>query len=331
MYKSIIRPLLFLSNPEKVHRQLFSFLKLYRHIPFMRAWMCHAYKYSAPYQWNDLILINRIGLSAGFDKAAEAFDELSDFGFGFIELGTVTPSPQKGNPSPRIFRLPKCNSLVSRTGFNNPGIKRFKERLNHFKKRNCLIGININKDPLSEKEKAIDDFANLFVALYDDADYFTLNWGSIDTELFANVLQTLTYFRKDLTRKRPIFIKLPADISEEGMIEAIALATRYDTEGFIATGPTTDRSQLQPYTPKEVDAIGAGGISGKGIGNKSLNAVKFLRTHSGKNMLIIGAGGIMSPDDARRMVDAGADLIQIYSAFIYSGPSIVKKIAKEIN
>lgn len=331
MYKSILRPLLFLIDPEKIHRQLISFLKLYRHIPFIRIWMHRTCTHQAPYQWNNLVLRNRIGLSAGFDKAGEVFSELADFGFGFIELGTVTPSPQQGNPAPRIFRLPKCESFISRTGFNNPGIDKFRENLHRHKKRDCLIGVNINKDSRSEGQAAISDFSNLFLTLYNDVDYFTLNWGSIDAGLFANVLEVLVNYRENHVEKRPIFIKLPADIPEEAMIKVIKLATQYGIEGFIATGPTMDRTNLQPYTEKELAAIGAGGISGKGIGNKSLNAVKFLRTHCDKNMLIIGAGGIMSPDDAKRMIEAGADLVQIYSAFIYSGPAVVKKIAKEIN
>ena len=331
MYKSIVRPLLFLSNPEKTHRQLFAFLKLYRYIPFINGWMRHIYTYPAPYQWNNLTWVNRVGLSAGFDKAAEVTGELSSFGFGFIELGTVTPSPQKGNPRPRIFRLPACDSLISRTGFNNPGLSKFQKNLHRYKNKHCLIGININKDPHSEGQTTIDDFTNLFRALYNDTDYFTLNWDSVDEESFAAVLKALTNYRKECREKRLIFIKLPADIAEEGMAKAIELATQYGTEGFIATGPTMDRSKLRPYSKKGLDAIGPGGVSGKGIGNKSLDAVKYLRTHSNGNMLIIGAGGIMSPDDAKKMIAAGADLIQIYSAFIYSGPGIVKKIAKEIN
>ena len=331
MYKSILRPLLFLIDPERIHRQLVSVLKLYRHIPFIRVWMHHTCTHQAPYQWNKLVLTNRIGLSAGFDKAGEVFSELADFGFGFIELGTVTPSPQQGNPSPRIFRLPKCDSLISRTGFNNPGVDKFRENLHRHKKRDCLIGININKNPQSEGQTAVSDFSNLFLALYNDADYFTLNWGSIDAELFTDVLEALTHYRKNHVEKRPVFIKLPADITEETMTKVIGLATQYGIEGFIATGPTMDRTNLHSYTKEELDTIGAGGVSGKGIGNKSLNVVKYLRTHCDKNMLIIGAGGIMSPDDAKRMAEAGADLVQIYSAFIYSGPSIVKRIAKEIN
>lgn len=172
MYKQIIRPLLFLMDPEKAHSLLVSCLKGYRHLPWCRYWVRRFYAYpDKHWVWNDLVFKNRIGLSAGFDKTAEAFDELADLGFGFIEIGTVTPSPQKGNPRPRIFRLVECDSLISRTGFNNPGLDMIKLRIAQ-RRNSYVLGININKNPSSEGKQAIDDFLSLYRELYDTADFY---------------------------------------------------------------------------------------------------------------------------------------------------------------
>ena len=331
MYKQIIRPLLFLLSPERVHSLLLSALQCYGRLPFVRSWVRHYYKATdKQLVWNQLVFKNRIGLSAGFDKGAEVFNELADFGFGFIEVGTVTPDGQPGNPKPRIFCLPKAASLISRTGFNNPGLDIVKRNLEN-KTDAYLLGININKNPQSEKEEAVNDFLRLYAGLYSLADYFTLNWGSIEVTLMHKVLETLTAFRSKQKIYRPILLKVPADITPEGMDTVLNCIQTYRLQGVIATGPTMDRSNLSPYTTARLEAIGAGGVSGKGIGKKSLEVVKYLRTHSEKGMLIIGAGGVMSPEDARQMLAAGANLIQIYSAFIYEGPAIVKNMIKAIH
>lgn len=331
MYKQIIRPLLFLLNPERVHSLLLSALQCYGHLPFVRSRVRRYYKATdKQLVWNQLVFKNRIGLSAGFDKGAEVFNELADFGFGFIEVGTVTPNGQPGNPKPRIFRLPKAASLISRTGFNNPGLDIVKRNLEN-KTDAYLLGININKNPQSEKEEAVNDFLRLYAGLYGLADYFTLNWGSIEVTLMHKVLETFTAFRSKQKIYRPILLKVPADITTEGMDAVLNCIQTYRLQGVIATGPTMDRSNLSPYTTARLEAIGAGGVSGKGIGNKSIEAVKYLRSHSEKGMLIIGAGGVMTPEDAKQMLAAGANLIQIYSAFIYEGPAIVKNMIKAIH
>lgn len=331
MYKQIIRPLLFLLNPERVHSLLLSALQCYGHLPFVRSRVRRYYKATdKQLVWNQLVFKNRIGLSAGFDKGAEVFNELADFGFGFIEVGTVTPNRQPGNPKPRIFRLPKAASLISRTGFNNPGLDIVKRNLEN-KTDAYLLGININKNPQSEKEEAVNDFLRLYAGLYGLADYFTLNWGSIEVTLMHKVLETLTAFRSKQKIYRPILLKVPADITTEGMDAVLNCIQTYRLQGVIATGPTMDRSNLSPYTTARLEAIGAGGVSGKGIGNKSIEAVKYLRSHSEKGMLIIGAGGVMTSEDAKQMLAAGANLIQIYSAFIYEGPAIVKNMIKAIH
>ena len=227
MYNLIIRPLLFCIDPEKVHRMLLSWLKFYRYLFPVRACVRGYSRVSDPFSYGHLQFKNRIGLSAGFDKNAEAFDELADFGFGFLEVGTVTPDSQSGNPSPRIFRLVDDESLISRTGFNNCGVDAVRQHIRKYRKHSYVLGVNINKNPLSTGDQIIKDFESTFIHLYDCVDYFTLNWGSIDNDLFAMVLEKLTIFRQAANKRCSIFIKLPADIDEKALSygEIKALAT----------------------------------------------------------------------------------------------------------
>ncbi len=330
MYNSIIRPLLFRIDPENVHDILFTGLSAYRHISPMRSFIKQNSKVCCPFMIKEMMLSSRVGLAAGFDKEAKAFDELSDFGFGFIEIGTVTPSPQSGNPKPRIFRLIKDESLISRTGFNNPGVDIVLERVKKHLNRSYRLGANINRDSTSTGQAIIDDFALVFNKLYDYVDYFTINWGSIEGADFERVLKTLTEIRKEKSSEKNIIIKLPADIQQDGLLSVIMMARKYQANGFIATGPTMDRSNLICLSKTESNKIGTGGVSGKGIGDKSKKIVQFLGENVKGEFIIIGAGGIMSVQDAVDMIKAGADLIQIYSAFIFDGPKIVEKMSKAI-
>lgn len=330
MYKQIIRPLLFLLEPEKVHNLLAAGLKSYSHLPWLRTLIRKQYRRtSTTFHWGGKIINCRIGLSAGFDKTGEIFDELSDFGFGFVEIGTITPSPQPGNPGPRIFRLPKYDSLISRTGFNNPGLDKLNKHLSRTS-RNYLLGININKNPESVGETAVCDILLLYKTLSPKADYFTINLPSPDDDTFIRILNELDQYRLSSLESRPVLLKLSADLSEESVNKVVDLVRKFHIDGVIATGPTTDQSAIQNYTTEQLAAYGSGGVSGKGIGNRSRRIVKQLRTQLGKTFLIIGAGGIMTPKDVLDIKDAGADLIQIYSAFIFSGPSVVKDMAKVI-
>lgn len=328
MYKQIIRPLLFLLDPEKVHNLLAAGLKTCNHFPWLRKLIRAKYQQTnTSFRWGDKNITCKIGLSAGFDKTGEIFDELSDFGFGFIEIGTITPAPQQGNPAPRIFRLPKYDSLISRTGFNNPGL----EKLNGYLQRtsrNYLLGININKNPESTGDAAVNDILSLYKTLSPKADYFTINLPAPDDETFIRILREMDIYRSSLVESRPVLLKLPADLPEDSIHKVAGLIREFHINGAIATGPTTDRSHIQNYTAAELAAYGAGGVSGKGIGDKSRRIVKQLRTSLGKDFLIIGAGGVMTPDDALDMQAAGANLIQIYSAFIFSGPSVVKQMSQ---
>ena len=305
MYNLIVRPLLFLIDPEKVHRMLLNWLRIYRYLLPVRACVRGHYQVDEPFSYGSLRFKNRIGLSAGFDKNAETFDELADFGFGFLEVGTVTPDYQPGNPSSRIFRLVEDESLISRTGFNNCGVDVALEHIRKYRKHSYRLGVNINKNPLSAGEQIIKDFELVFTRLYESVDYFTLNWGSIDKESFAKVLENLTTFRQAVNKRCSIFIKLPADIDEKALDLVISLA-------------------------KRLEKIGNGGVSGRGIGKKSQKVVRYLSGHTDHHFLIIGAGGIMTAEDAADMISQGADMIQIYSAFVYSGPSVVHKIGKKL-
>ncbi len=330
MYNLIVRPLLFRIEPEKVHKMLLSGLRFYHYLFPVRACVRRYYKVIQPLSHGTLRFKNRVGLSAGFDKNGGAFDELADFGFGFLEVGTVTPDAQSGNPSPRIFRLVEDESLISRTGFNNPGVDIVLQRIKKYRKHSYVLGVNINKNPLSTDEQVVRDFERVFTHLYDYVDYFALNWGSIEGESFAKVLENLTALRQAANKAPAIFIKLPADVEKKSLDVAIALAYKYSIEGFIATGPTMNHAGLHQTTATDLEKIGNGGVSGRGIGKKSQEVVRYLSEHVHPDFLIIGAGGVMTAEDAADMISQGADLVQIYSAFVYSGPSVVRKIGKKL-
>lgn len=327
MYKSIFRPLLFHLDAEDIHNKIVKYLQIYRHLTPVRKIVsssCHTE--TAGWKWRNLTFRNRVGLSAGFDKAASCFDELSDLGFGFIEVGTVPPKEVKGNPCPRIFRLPKEQALISRTGFNNPGKAVFLQNLKRKRFGKYILGININTNHPDNQEQAMTDILDLYCTFNNYADYYTINWGSIAPDILGPILITLFQHKQEY--KKPVFLKLPADLTFEKAEEIIRFAIQHHIDGFIACGPTQDRSLLTRSTPTEINNIGAGGISGLPVLQKSLKTVKYLSEHAPKNMLIIGAGGIITSQDAQAMLDAGAHLVQIYSAFIYEGPYVVKRIAK---
>lgn len=238
----------------------------------------------------------------------------------------MTPKEVKGNPCPRIFRLPKEQALISRTGFNNPGKAVFLQNLKRKRFGKYILGININTNHPDNQEQAMTDILDLYCTFNNYADYYTINWGSIAPDILGPILITLFQHKQEY--KKPVFLKLPADLTFEKAEEIIRFAIQHHIDGFIACGPTQDRSLLTRSTPTEINNIGAGGISGLPVLQKSLKTVKYLSEHAPKDMLIIGAGGIITSQDAQAMLDAGAHLVQIYSAFIYEGPYVVKRIAK---
>lgn len=330
MYQSLLRPLLFRRDAEKIHLEIIKLVAALRRMPPLRPLVraCFDYQGQKPFKWQGLTFRNRVGLSAGFDKAAECFDELSNFGFALIEVGTITPDPVAGNPQPRIFRLPQDEALVSRTGFNNPGIEMAAIRLQRLgrHRQRYVLGVNINTNHPDHQDQAVADIIRLQRTLADKADYFTLNWGSMPPETLLTALQAC--HAQEVVR--PVMVKLPADLPLEQLPQIVKQLLEAGADGFIATGPTQDRSSLTT-APAELEHIGAGGVSGHPVLAKSLTMMRHLSQLVPKSCLLIGAGGIMTPDDAQQMLQAGAQLVQLYSAFVYQGPAIVKRVARRLD
>lgn len=280
---------------------------------------------------------NPVGLAAGFDKDAKLIDELACFGFGFIEIGTLTPKPQPGNDKPRLFRLPEDQALINRMGFNNGGIDAAALRVMK-KKSNVIVGGNIGKNKVTSNENAFDDYAQCVEALHPHVDYFVVNVSSPNTpglrelqekEPLTKLLQYVIDLSKSKQKYKPVLLKIAPDLTTSQLDDIVEVLKTTKTDGVIATNTTISRTDLK--TRKEiVDAIGAGGLSGRPVKIKSNEVLRYLRAKLGKEFPIIGVGGIMSPEDALEKLEAGADLIQIYTGFIYEGPGIVKRINRAI-
>ena len=280
---------------------------------------------------------NPVGLAAGFDKDAKLFDELASFGFGFIEIGTVTPLPQDGNPKPRLFRLKDDSGLINRMGFNNQGIEAVVARLRR-KKSDIIIGGNIGKNKVTPNEEAANDYAICFEKLFPYVDYFAVNVSSPNTPGLRDLqekapltalLNSLQELNNKKDKRKPILLKIAPDLTNEQLDDIIDIVADTKIDGVIATNTTIDRSGLKTDKNK-VDAIGNGGLSGKPVGLRSTEVIKYLADKSNRAFPIIGVGGIHSAEDALEKLDAGATLLQVYTGFIYEGPSLVKRINKAI-
>ena len=272
---------------------------------------------------------NPVGLAAGFDKNAVLFDELANYGFGFVEVGTVTPKPQPGNPKKRIFRLREDEALVNRMGFNNDGADAIVERLRK-RKTDIIIGGNIGKNKLTPNENAIDDYMICFEKLFEVVDYFVVNVSSPNTpnlralqdkEPLTDLLRTLQTENEKKTSPKPILLKIAPDLTDSQLMDIIDIVNTTKIAGVIATNTTISREGLESEHQKE-----AGGLSGKPVRERATEVIRFLAEKSGKSFPIIGVGGIHSADDAKEKLAAGADLIQLYTGFIYEGPGLVKRI-----
>ena len=274
-------------------------------------------------------------MAAGFDKDAKLFDELASFGFGFIEIGTVTPFPQKGNPKPRLFRLNDDSGLINRMGFNNQGIEVVVARLRR-RKTNIIIGGNIGKNKVTPNEKAVDDYELCFEKLFPYVDYFVVNVSSPNTPGLRDLqekapltalLNRLQELNNEKESRKPILLKIAPDLINDQLDDIIEIIATTKIDGVVATNTTIDRSGLKTDTNK-VNAIGKGGLSGKPVRVRSTEVIKYLADKSNKAFPIIGVGGIHSAEDALEKLDAGATLLQLYTGFIYEGPSLVKRINK---
>lgn len=335
MYKLLIRPLFFFFDPEKIHHFTFSLVRITSKIPGFSA------IYRSLYLVNDkrletevfgLKFKNPVGLAAGFDKDAKLYKELSNFGFGFIEIGTLTPKGQDGNPKKRLFRLKEDSAIINRMGFNNGGVVAAVERLKA--NNGVLIGGNIGKNKLTPNEEATSDYEICFDALYDHVDYFVVNVSSPNTpnlralqdkEPLTELLQTLQNKNLAKPKQKPILLKIAPDLTDEQLLDIIDIVASTKIAGVIATNTTISREGLQSTNKTEM-----GGLSGKPLTKRSTEVIRFLSEKSNKAFPIIGVGGIHTAEDAIEKLDAGASLVQLYTGFIYEGPALVKAINKKI-
>jgi dihydroorotate dehydrogenase len=340
MYKLIIRPILFLFDPEKVHYFTFSFLKIYFKI-FPKALLVKGiYNINNPKLERNLFGLkfkNPVGLGAGFDKNALMIPQLSNFGFGFIEIGTVTPKPQIGNPKKRLFRLKDDQGIINRMGFNNDGVDVVVERLKNIHP-NLIVGGNIGKNTNSSTNQYTDDYLYCFNALHDYVDYFVLNVscpnvGSMaklqDKDYLLELISSVQKANKSFDKQKPILLKIAPDLNDIQLDEIIDLVAETKIDGVIASNTSINREGLKASNER-LETIGNGGLSGRPVTDRSTKVIKYLADKSNKSFPIIGIGGIHSAQDALDKIAAGADLVQIYTGFIYEGPSLIKKINKAI-
>ena len=341
MYKLFIRPVLFLFNPERAHKIIFSLLKFSGHIPGLQALLRLIYRVKTPTLERNLFGLhfkNPVGIAGGLDKNAECYNELACFGFSFIEIGSLTPKAQAGNPKPRSFRLVKDNALINRMGINNLGVRNAIDNLRSNPPRNVIIAANISKNSTTSNEDAAEDYEKALTLMYDFADMTVLNISCPnvkdltelqDIEMLSNIIDKLITIRKFNEEYHPILLKLSPDIPLEQIDEIIDLVQISGIDGIVATNTTRSREGLvTPY--EDVTNIGEGGLSGAPIFEKSLRMVKYIHNRTKGSIPIIGVGGIMTPEQAQEMLDAGASLIEVYTGFIYNGPGYVKKILKHL-
>jgi dihydroorotate dehydrogenase len=340
MYK-ILKFFLFKINPESAHHLTFSLIKFVKFIPGFAFFVkkksinCHP---SLSRNIFGLNFRNPVGLAAGLDKDAVAFNELGDFGFGFIEIGTVTPKPQPGNDKPRLFRLPKNEALINRMGFNNHGVIEAAKKLKNRKYPTLIIGGNIGKNKLTPNEEAVNDYVIGFNELFDVVDYFVVNVSSPNTpnlrelqekEPLTNLLNTLQQLNLKKTKPKPILLKIAPDLTNTQLDDIIDIVKSTNIAGVIATNTTISREGLS-YGKSEIEKIGMGGLSGKPLTKRSTEVIKYLKQKSNNSFPVIGVGGIHSADDAIEKLNAGADLIQLYTGFVYHGPKLISDINKKL-
>ena len=342
MYRVLVRPILFLFDPENVHHFAFTMIRFLSNIGFSGL-------FKSIYSVEDKLLErevfglrfkNPVGLAAGFDKDAKLFNELSDFGFGFVEIGTLTPKPQDGNPKKRLFRLRADKAIINRMGFNNSGVFDAVERLR--KNHKVIIGGNIGKNKTTPNNEAIKDYLICFEALFPHVDYFVVNVSSPNTPGLRELQdkEPLTALLKELKREntkiaakgtaiseKPILLKIAPDLTDHQLMDIIKIVDNTKIDGIIATNTTIARGDLKSsyFLTEE-----KGGLSGKPLKDRSTEVVRFLAEKSNRAFPIIGVGGIHSAEDALEKLEAGAALVQLYTGFIYEGPVLVKRINKAI-
>lgn len=338
MYKLLLKPLLFLLEPETAHQLTIKILKVVLGIPGLSNLLRKYYTIDDPKLkvnlWG-LEFPNPVGLAAGFDKDGKYYDAMSNLGFGFIEIGTVTPQPQPGNEPPRLFRLPQDHGLINRMGFNNDGVEAMVQRLKNHGKHNIIIGGNIGKNKTTPNEKAVDDYIICFNALFDLVDYFVVNVSSPNTpglrelqekEPLTQLLSALMAENNKKEKPKPVLLKIAPDLSDAQLDDIIQIVHDTAIHGIIATNTTLDRSNLKTDTSQ----IGMGGLSGAPLKSRSTEVIRYIATKSGGRIPIMGVGGISTPEDALEKLDAGASLVQVYTGMIFEGPGVIKEINNAI-
>ncbi len=337
----LLKSFLFRLDPEKAHHLTFSLIKKISSIPGMSLLINKMYCFDDERLKRNIFglkFMNPVGLAAGLDKDAKLFNELGNLGFGFIEIGTLTPKAQAGNDKPRLFRLIPDQAIINRMGFNNEGVDAAVERLKKRKNKSVIIGGNIGKNKVTPNEDAVNDYVINFNALYDVVDYFVVNVSSPNTpnlrdlqekEPLTKLLNTLQDLNNTKKHPKPILLKIAPDLTDSQLDDIIDIVKTTKIAGVIATNTTISRDGLS--TPKDqIEKIGAGGLSGKPLTKRSTEVIRYLKLKSGNAFPVIGVGGIHSANDAIEKINAGADLIQLYTGFIYEGPALIKEINKAI-
>ena len=331
MYKKLVRPLLFLSNPESIHNFSFFIIKFFLRIPLVKTFMKSLFSYENEKLNTSLFGINfknKIGLAAGFDKNGEFLNEMECFGFGHVEVGTITPRPQPGNPKPRLFRLKSERALINRMGFNNDGVEQILKRIKSYR-GNLVIGANIGKNKTTPNSKAVDDYLYSFKKLRNFVNYFVINVSSPNTpnlralqskDKLNDLLHQIQLENFSKNKPVPILLKIAPDLSKNEIDDIISVTIKNKIDGIIATNTTISR--------EGISSSETGGLSGKPLYNKSNEIIKYLKIKSKSKVKIIGVGGIFNGNDAKEKINSGADLVQVYTGWIYEGPSMVKKINK---
>lgn len=340
MYRYLLRPLLFQFNPERIHHLVASGLQLTSLIPGAKQLMSSVASVVHPALEREVFGLkfpNPVGVAAGFDKQATLYNQLAHLGFGFVEIGTITPRPQPGNPKPRLFRLPADQALINRMGFNNIGADKAVENLKK-RKTDIVIGGNIGKNTATPNHKAVDDYEECFRKLFDYVDYFVVNVSCPnisnlselqDQEKLMLILNRLQQINHDQPKSKPILLKISPDLNDGQLDEVIDIVSQTKIDGVVAVNTTITRHNL--ITPTErVQQIGNGGLSGLPLRDRATEVIRYLAQKSGKVFPIIGAGGIFTPDDAIKKLQAGADLVQVYTGFIYEGPFIARNINRRV-
>ena len=340
MYRRIIKPLLFSLNIERAHHVVLLMLRIFGLIPGGR-WLlrkCYAVEHPAlEREVFGMRFANPVGIAAGFDRNGEAFRELAALGFGFVEVGTVTPRPQTGNPRPRVFRLPKDNAIINRIGLANRGLE---TAIRHLRRPHggVIVGCNIGKNTSTPAENAPADYLKLVRNLYQYADYFTVNIscdnscreGTTHTrDHILQILNPLFDFRRGQNQYRPIMLKISPDMTDEVIDRITDVMLETPLDGIVATNGSHNREGLKT-SRTTLEKIGSGRLSGAPLTRRAVEIVRRIHTRSGGTFPIIGVGGLMSADDVRAMLDAGADLVQLYTGYIYEGPGLVRDVCRAL-